>query len=108
MRLPEIRPARCARRSSLAVVAAGAVAGCAQQPAYQVNNQPVARAGTSNRSGRSTSRSTHPAPAPSAAASSAAASAVSIGGGSGKTAAMVVGAIGGGVVGNEMQKNQTD
>jgi len=31
-----------------------------------------------------------------------------VGGGAGKTAAIIVGAIGGGIVGNEMQKNQTE
>jgi hypothetical protein len=44
MQLPESVRARCARLVFVAITA-GAVAGCAQQPAYQAH-PPVARAGT--------------------------------------------------------------
>src|SRR4029078_9403842 len=40
------RAFQAARHAALLIVAAIAVAGCAQQPAYQVYSQPVARVGT--------------------------------------------------------------
>ena len=84
------------------------VAGCAQQPTYQVYNQPVARVGTVE-SIRQVDRQKY-------SQGTGAVTGALIGGGLGaiagqgwgKAAAVTLGAIGGGIVGNEMQKNQTE
>ena len=103
---PSVRRAACAL--VLAVVAAGGVAGCAQQPAYQVYNQPVARAGTIE-SIRQVDKQKYASGAGAVVGGLVGTGVGSlIGGGSGRTAAMIVGAVGGAVVGNEMQKNQTE
>ena len=97
-----------ARHAALLIVAAIAVAGCAQQPAYQVYNQPVARVGTVE-SIRQVDKQKY---APGAGAVTGALIGGGLGSiagqGWGKAAAVVVGAVGGGIVGNEMQKNQTE
>ena len=83
-------------------------AGCAQQPTYQVYNQPVARTGTVETI-RQVDRQKY---APGAGAVTGALIGGGLGsiagGGWGKAAAVVVGAVGGGIVGNELQKNQTE
>jgi outer membrane lipoprotein SlyB len=97
-----------ARHFGLLIVAMLAVAGCAQQPTYQVYNQPVARVGTVE-SIRQVDRNKY-------ASGAGAVTGALIGGGLGaiagqgwgKAAAVTVGAIGGGIVGNELQKNQTE
>ena len=93
---------------ALLIVALIAVAGCAQQPTYQVYNQPVARVGTVE-SIRQVDREKY-------APGTGAVTGALIGGGLGsiagqgwgKAAAVIVGAVGGGIVGNELQKNQTE
>ena len=107
MQLPEsVR--RGARALVFAVVTAGAVAGCAQQPAYQVYTQPVARTGTIE-SIRQVDKQKYASGAGAIVGGLVGTGLGSlVGGGSGRTAAMIVGAVGGAVVGNEMQKNQTE
>jgi outer membrane lipoprotein SlyB len=73
------------RHLALLIVAAIVIVGCAQQPTYQVYNQPVARVGTVE-SIRQVDRQKY---SPGAGA--------------------VTGAlVGGGIVGNELQKNQNE
>lgn len=99
---------RGARALVFAVVTAGGVAGCAQQPAYQVYTQPVARAGTIE-SIRQVDKQKYASGAGAIVGGLVGTGLGSlVGGGSGRTAAMIVGAVGGAVVGNEMQKNQTE
>ena len=102
------RTRRVARTFALAVVTALVAAGCAQQPAYQVL-QPAGRARRHRRVDppggraevRARRRSDHGRLVGGGLGSL-------VGGGSGRTAAaIIVGAIGGGLVGNEMQKSQT-
>ncbi|HEY2816491.1 MAG TPA: hypothetical protein VGK44_05085 [Casimicrobiaceae bacterium] len=93
---------------ALLIVAAIAVAGCAQQPTYQVYNQPVARAGTVE-SIRQVDKQKYQPGAGAVTGALIGGGLGSIAGqGWGKAAAVVVGAVGGGIVGNEMQKNQTE
>ena len=107
MQLPEF-VRRGARALVFAVVTAGVVAGCAQQPAYQVYTQPVARAGTIE-SIRQVDKQKYASGAGAIVGGLVGTGLGSlVGGGSGRTAAMIVGAVGGAVVGNEMQKNQTE
>jgi len=99
---------RAARAAAFALVAAAALAGCAQQPPYQVYNQPVARSGTIE-SIRQVDKQKYVNGAGAVVGGLVGTGLGSlIGGGSGRTAAMIVGAVGGAVVGNEMQKNQTE
>jgi outer membrane lipoprotein SlyB len=99
---------RVARALVIAVVTAGVVAGCAQQPAYQVYNQPAARVGTVE-SIRQVDKQKYASGAGAVVGGLVGLGLGSlIGGGSGRTAAMIVGAGGGALVGNEMQKNQTE
>jgi outer membrane lipoprotein SlyB len=95
-----------ARAFALAIVTAVVTAGCAQQP-YQVYNQPVARVGTVE-SIRQVDAQKY-VPGAGAVVGGLAGLGVGslIGSGGGRTAAMIVGAVGGGLVGNEMQKSQT-
>ena len=95
------------RHYALLVVTAIAVVGCAQQPTYQVYNQPVAR-GTIE-SIRQVDRQKYVSGAGAVTGALVGGGLGSlVGGGSGKTAAIIVGALGGGIVGNEMQKSQTE
>ena len=97
-----------ALRVLLLMIGTIVVAGCAQQPTYQVYNQPVARAGTVE-SIRQVDRQKY-------SQGTGAVTGALIGGGLGaiagqgwgKAAAVTIGAIGGGIVGNELQKNQTE
>ena len=99
---------RGARAVVLAIFTGAVVAGCAQQPAYQVYNQPVARSGTIE-SIRQVDKQRYVNGAGAVVGGLLGTGLGSlIGGGSGRTAAMIVGAVGGAVVGNEMQKNQTE
>ena len=84
------------------------VAGCAQQPTYQVYNQPVARTGTVETI-RQVDRQRY-APGTGAVTGALIGGGLGsiAGGGWGKAAAVIVGAVGGGIVGNELQKNQTE
>ena len=99
---------RTARAVAFALLATAVLAGCAQQPAYQVYNQPVARAGTIE-SIRQVDKQRYANGAGAVVGGLVGLGLGSlIGGGSGRTAAMIVGAGGGALVGNEMQKNQTE
>src|SRR5436853_4689512 len=95
-------------RFALLMVGMLVIAGCAQQPTYQVYDQPVARVGTVETI-RQVDRQRY---APGAGAITGALIGGGLGsiagGGWGKAAAVVVGAVGGGIVGNELQKNQTE
>jgi outer membrane lipoprotein SlyB len=106
MRLIE-RTRRGARTFALAVAAAVVAVGCAQQPAYQVYNQPVARAGTVESIRQVDAQRYAPGAGAITGGLIGGGLGSLIGGGTGKTAAIIVGAIGGGLVGNEMQKSQT-
>lgn len=84
------------------------VAGCAQQPTYQVYNQPVARAGTVE-SIRQVDKQKYQQGAGAVTGALIGGGLGAIAGqGWGKAAAVTIGAIGGGIVGNELQKNQTE
>ena len=99
---------RGARALVFAVVTAGVVAGCAQQPAYQVYNQPVARTGTVE-SIHQIDKQKYASGAGAVVGGLVGLGLGSlIGGGSGRTAAMIVGAGGGALLGNEMQKKETE
>ena len=97
--------AGCAARALLLSFIALVAVGCAQQP-YQVYNQPVARVGIVE--------SIRQVEAPKYVEGAGAVTGALVGGGlgsligsgGGKTAAVIVGAIGGGLVGNEMQKSE--
>lgn len=90
------------------IVAAIAIAGCAQQPTYQVYNQPVARVGTVE-SIRQVDRQKYQQGAGAVTGALIGGGLGAIAGqGWGKAAAVTIGAIGGGIVGNELQKNQTE
>jgi len=107
MHFPQILR-RGARVMLLAFATAIVAAGCAQQPAYQVYNQPAPRTGTVE-SIRQVDKQKYASGAGAIAGGLIGGGLGSlVGGGSGKTAAIIVGAIGGGIVGNEMQKNQTE
>jgi outer membrane lipoprotein SlyB len=96
------------RHVALLIVAAMTLAGCAQQPAYQVYNQPVARAGIVE-SIRQVDRQRYQSGAGAVTGALVGGGLGSIAGqGWGKAAAVIVGAVGGGIVGNEMQKSQTE
>ncbi|HEY3179132.1 MAG TPA: hypothetical protein VGL25_09655 [Casimicrobiaceae bacterium] len=96
------------RHFALPIVAAITVVGCAQQPTYQVYNQPVARAGTVE-SIRQVDRQKYQAGTGAVTGALIGGGLGSIAGqGWGKAAAVIVGAVGGGIVGNEMQKSQTE
>jgi outer membrane lipoprotein SlyB len=91
------------RHFALLIVAAIAFVGCAQQPTYQVYNQPVARVGTVE-SIRQVDRQKY---SPGAGAVTGALFGGGLGSiagqGWGKASAVIVGSVGGGIVGNEMQ-----
>jgi len=96
-----------ARHIALLIIAA-ALAGCAQQPAYEVYSQPAPRVGTVE-SIRQVDRQKYISGAGAIGGALLGAGLGSlIGGGSGKTAAVIVGALGAGIVGNELQKSQTE
>ena len=96
-------PGGAARAVWLAVVDAPRSAGCNTPPAYRCSNQPAARIGTveSIQTANRAERAERGA-ARSAARSIGGGLGSLIGGGTGKTVATIVGAIGGGFVGNEI------
>jgi len=99
---------RGTRAVVFAIVAVSIVAGCAQQPSYQVYNQPAARVGTIE-SIHQVDKQKYASGAGAVVGGLVGLGLGSlIGGGSGRTAAMIVGAGGGAIVGNELQKNQTE
>jgi outer membrane lipoprotein SlyB len=92
---------------ALAVVALIAMAGCSQQPTYQVINTPVARTGTVE-SVREVVEQKDPSGLGMVAGGLIGGGLGSlVGGGTGRTVATVVGALGGGYVGNQLEKGQT-
>jgi outer membrane lipoprotein SlyB len=94
-------------RRALAVIALVAVAGCSQQPTYQVINAPVARTGTVE-SVREVVEQKDPSGLGMVAGGLIGGGLGSlVGGGTGRTVATVVGALGGGYVGNQIEKGQT-
>ena len=101
-----VRRGACA--ALVAVVMATVISGCANQPSYQVYNQPVARVGTIE-SIRQVDKNKYVHGAGAVVGGLVGLGLGSlVGGGTGRTAAMIVGAGGGALVGNEMQKNQTE
>ena len=97
-----------ARHFALLIVAIVAIAGCAQQPTYQVYNQPVARVGTIESIQQVDRQKYQPGTGAVTGALIGGGLGSIAGQGWGKAAAVIVGAVGGGIVGNEMQKNQTE
>jgi outer membrane lipoprotein SlyB len=94
-------------RCALAAFALSAVAGCSQQPTSQVINAPVARTGTVE-SVREVVEQKDPSGLGMVAGGLIGGGLGSlIGGGTGRTVATVVGAVGGGYVGNQVEKGQT-
>lgn len=94
----------------LAVVAAFAVlllSGCGSPPAYQVSDTPSPRVGTVESIHSQTVQNTPDALGIVAGAAIGGGLGSLVGGGTGKTVATVVGAIGGGFVGNEIAKKDT-
>lgn len=94
-------------RRALAAIALIALAGCAQQPTYQVINAPVARTGTVE-SVREVVEQKSPSGLGLVAGGLIGGGLGSlIGNGTGRTVATVVGALGGGYVGNQVEKGDT-
>src|SRR5205814_6826123 len=94
-------------RRAFAAIALIALAGCSQQPSYQVINAPVARAGTVE-SVREVVEQKDPSGLGMVAGGLIGGGLGSlVGGGTGRTVATVVGALGGGYVGNQLEKGQT-
>ena len=92
---------------ALAAVALVALGGCAQQPTYQVTSTPVARTGTVE-SVREVVEQKDPSGAGMIVGGLVGGGLGSlVGGGTGRTVATVVGAVGGGYVGNQIEKGQT-
>jgi outer membrane lipoprotein SlyB len=102
------RRCRFARfRRSLAAIALIAIAGCTQQPTYQGANAPVARTGTVE-SVREVVEQKDPSGLGMVAGALVGGGLGSlVGGGTGRTVATVVGALGGGYVGNQVEKGHT-
>jgi len=97
---------RCA--AVLIACAAIALAGCNTPPAYQVSDQPVARTGTVESIVQDSVQNVDNAVGVIGGALIGGGLGSLIGGGTGKTVATIVGAVGGGFVGNELaQKNTT-
>jgi outer membrane lipoprotein SlyB len=95
------------RSFALGAVAAVVLAGCAPQPTYQVTSTPVARTGTVE-SVREVVEQKDPSGAGLIVGGLVGGGLGSlIGGGTGRTVATVVGALGGGYVGNQIEKGQT-
>jgi outer membrane lipoprotein SlyB len=94
-------------RCAFATIALIALAGCSQQPSYQVINAPVARTGTVE-SVREVVEQKDPSGLGMVAGGLIGGGLGSlVGGGTGRTVATVVGALGGGYVGNQLEKGQT-
>ena len=96
-----------AARRTFAAAALVALAGCAQQPTYQVVDTRAARAGTVE-SVRELVEQKDPSGLGIVAGGLIGGGLGSlVGGGTGRTVATVVGALGGGYVGNQVEKGQT-
>jgi outer membrane lipoprotein SlyB len=94
-------------RRALGATALIAMAGCSQQPTYQVINAPVARTGTVE-SIREVVEQKSPSGLGMVAGGLIGGGLGSlVGNGTGRTVATVVGALGGGYVGNQVEKGQT-
>ena len=88
--------------------AAVALAGCAQQPAYEIYSHPAPRVGTVE-SVRQVDRQKYVSGAGAIGGALLGAGLGSlIGGGSGNTAAVIAGVLGGGIIGGELQRSQTE
>ena len=83
------------------------LAGCAQQPSYQVVNAPMARTGTVESVRESVEQKSSSGLGMIAGGLIGGGLGSLVGGGTGRTVATVVGALGGGFVGNEMERSQT-
>jgi outer membrane lipoprotein SlyB len=95
------------RSAALAGVAVVVLAGCAPQPTYQVTSTPVARTGTVE-SAREVVEQKDPTGAGMIIGGLVGGGLGSlVGGGTGRTVATVVGALGGGYVGNQVEKGKT-
>jgi len=95
------------RSLALGAIAAVVLAGCAPQPTYQVTSTPVARTGTVE-SVREVVEQKDPSGAGLIVGGLVGGGLGSlVGGGTGRTVATVVGALGGGYVGNQIEKGQT-
>jgi outer membrane lipoprotein SlyB len=92
---------------AVAAIVLVALAGCAPQPTYQVTSTPVARTGTVE-SVREVVEQKDPSGAGMIVGGLVGGGLGSlVGGGTGRTVATVVGALGGGYVGNQIEKGQT-
>jgi outer membrane lipoprotein SlyB len=96
---------RCA--AVLVACAAMALAGCNTPPAYQVSDQPVARTGTVESIVQDSVQNVDNAVGAIGGALIGGGLGSLIGGGTGKTVATIVGAVGGGFVGNELAQKST-
>jgi len=103
--MERILQAACALRA-LAIVALLALAGCAQQPSYQVISQPVARTGTVESVREVYEQKPNNGLGAIAGGLIGGGLGSLVGSGGGRTAATIVGAVGGGYVGNQIQKDQ--
>jgi outer membrane lipoprotein SlyB len=84
-----------------------ALAGCNTPPAYQVSDQPVARTGTVESIVQDSVQNVDNAVGAIGGALIGGGLGSLIGGGTGKTVATIVGAVGGGFVGNELAQKST-
>jgi outer membrane lipoprotein SlyB len=88
------------------VVTLLALAGCAQQPSYQVISQPVARTGTVESVREMYEEKPNNGLGMIAGGLIGGGLGSLVGAGGGRTAATIVGALGGGYLGNQVQKDQ--
>ena len=94
-------------RHALLAVALIAIAGCSQQPTYQVINAPVARTGTVESVHEVVEQKDASGLGMIAGGLIGGGLGSLVGGGTGRTVATVVGALGGGYVGNQLENRQT-
>ena len=90
-----------------AALALVALAGCSQQPSYQPVNAPVARTGTVESVREVVEQKDASGLGMIAGGLIGGGLGSLVGGGTGRTVATVVGAVGGGYVGNQLEKGQT-
>jgi outer membrane lipoprotein SlyB len=95
------------RRRIFAAAALVAAAGCSQQPTYQVVNAPVARTGTVESVREVVEQKSASGLGMIAGGLIGGGLGSLVGGGTGRTVATVVGALGGGYVGNELEQKHT-
>jgi outer membrane lipoprotein SlyB len=94
-------------RRALGAIALIAMAGCSQQPTYQVINAPVARTGTVESIREAVAQKSPSGLGMVAGGLIGGGLGSLVGNGTGRTVATVVGALGGGYVGNQVEKAQT-